>query len=636
MLEVFVFAADTSTHVDGVVLAVAIAGGRAGRGFGGRRFRRGLGRPGGAGGGSTARGQHGHQEQHREAGGRHTAGAYRFRMASGLGVGAPLAVAAEQGGPFHALGGRRIFPPEMSRQRGRGAPMSKAHIHEQGGSGWGAPGLAEARHPSGPAFAPVLLRLGHALQAALIVDAHGRVVWMDEALTHATGPHGEPIEGLHVDAVLARLPWLAQAMRPALHGKAGIHEEPGLKAFVLPVFDEQGTLLGACARLQVPESSPGQAAEGGVTRHAPESLAHMNSVLRATFDSIAEGVIVVDLNKRVTAFNKRFLDIWGLTEEMMVDRDAERVLERAAGGVKDSESFTSRIRERFEASEQVDVETVELLDGRILERKSLPQRMGDTIIGRVWSYREVTAERQAEAERERLLREAQEAIRVRDDFLSIAAHELKTPLTPLKLHLQMLRQHGTEGDGASARHVDKSLMQVSRLTGLVNDLLDTSRIQEGRLTLKHGPVVLQELAHDVVSEMRLSSAHHRVEYEAPDAPLVVLGDADRLAQVLVNLMENAFKYSPSGGTVRVRVAREDRHAHVSVQDEGMGIPRDQQGYLFERFFRARNAPISGFGGLGLGLYICGDIVERHGGRLWVESELGRGSTFHFTVPLASS
>ncbi|AEI63485.1 sensor histidine kinase [Corallococcus macrosporus] len=514
--------------------------------------------------------------------------------------------------------------------------MSKAHIHEQGRSAWGAPGAAEARHPGKPVFAPALLRLGKGLQAALIVDAQGRVAWMDEALTHATGPHGAPYEGRPLEELLARLPWLARAMRPGLHGEAGVHEEQGLKAFVLPVFDEQGRMLGACARLQIPDPVATHGAEGGVTRHAPETLAHMNSVLRATFDSIAEGVIVVDLHKRVTAFNKRFLDMWGLTEEMMVDRDAERVLARAASDVKHPEWFTSRIRERFEPSDTVDVETVELLDGRILERKSLPQRLGGAIIGRVWSYREVTVERRADAERERLLNEAQEAIRVRDDFLSIAAHELKTPLTPLKLHLQMLRHQAPRGDGASARHVDKSLMQVGRLTGLVNDLLDTSRIQEGRLTLKHGPIPLQALAHDVISEMRLSSAHHQVEYEAPEASLVVLGDADRLAQVLVNLMENAFKYSPSGGRVRVRVEQVDSHVRVSVADDGIGIPKDQQAHLFERFFRARNAPISGFGGLGLGLYICRDIVERHGGRLWVESELGSGATFHFTVPLASA
>jgi len=522
--------------------------------------------------------------------------------------------------------------------------MTKAHIHDGGRCMWGTPAQVEALRPDRPSVSPTLLQVGASLQAALIVDARGRVVFVDEVLALSTGRGEEPLEGRSVEEVLEGLPWLTGAFAAALDGKAGVREGQGqgqrLKAFVLPVFSQEDELLGACARLQLSEAAKGgpppqdvHAHGSGTGRHAPESLEHMNSVLRATFDSIAEGVIVVDLSKRVTAFNKRFLDIWGITEEMMEDRAAEPVLLRAAKHVKNPEWFTSRIRERFVASEQVDVETVELLDGRILERKSLPQRLGGTIIGRVWSYREVTAERHAEAERERLLREAQEAIRVRDDFLSIAAHELKTPLTPLKLHLQRMRQEGGAASASHARHLDKSLTQVARLTGLVNDLLDTSRIQEGRLLLKHEPILLQELVGDVASEMRLSSAHHRVEFEAPEEPLVVLGDTDRLAQVLVNLMENAFKYSPSGGTVRVRVRREGGHVRVSVQDEGIGIPKDQQERLFERFFRARNAPISGFGGLGLGLYICRDIVERHGGRLWVEGELGEGSTFHFTVPL---
>ncbi|GHG89518.1 ATP-binding protein [Comamonas sp. JC664] len=522
--------------------------------------------------------------------------------------------------------------------------MTKAHIQDGAPGGWGAATRADVLRADAPAASPVLLQMGTHLQAALVVDASGRIVFMDDALVHATGRKKGALEGRLMAEALEGLPWLTGALAAALEGKAGVQEGHGkgqrLRAFVLPVFSGEGQLLGACARLQLPEPvKDGTAAaredeDADGPTPAPESLEHMNSVLRATFDSIAEGVIVVDLNKRVTAFNKRFLDIWGLTEEMMEDRDAEPVLVRAARSVKNPEWFTSRIRQRFEASAQEDIETVELLDGRILERKSLPQRLGDAIIGRVWSYREVTAERHAEAERERLLGEAQEAIRVRDDFLSIAAHELKTPLTPLKLHLQRMRQEGAAGGAAHARHVDKSLMQVSRLTGLVNDLLDTSRIEEGRLTLKHGPISLQELAGEVASEMRLSSAHHPVEFDAPGEPLNVLGDGDRLAQVLVNLMENAFKYSPSGGTVRVQVRREDDHVRVSVQDEGIGIPQDQQAHLFERFFRARNAPISGFGGLGLGLYICRDIVERHGGRLWVESELGKGSTFHFTVPLA--
>jgi signal transduction histidine kinase len=276
---------------------------------------------------------------------------------------------------------------------------------------------------------------------------------------------------------------------------------------------------------------------------------------------------------------------------------------------------------------------MELRDGRIIERYSRPQRLGDAIIGRVWSYRDVTVERRAQAERERLLREAQEAIRVRDDFLSIASHELKTPLTPLKLHLQVLKQRVVSERPVSSQHVDKALAQVARLSGLINDLLDTSRIQAGRLEIKHEPLSLRELTREVLADLRPVSAEHSLEYEEPDEPLVIEGDRGRLAQVLVNLLENALKYSPTGGSIRVRVERDGAQALVSVADAGIGIPPDQKEHLFERFFRARNAPISGFGGLGLGLYICRDIVERHGGRIWVESEAGQGSTFRFTLPV---
>jgi signal transduction histidine kinase len=167
-------------------------------------------------------------------------------------------------------------------------------------------------------------------------------------------------------------------------------------------------------------------------------------------------------------------------------------------------------------------------------------------------------------------------------------------------------------------------------------LLDTSRIQAGRLELRHEPVSLRELTREVLADLRPVSPHHTLEYEEPGEPLTLHGDRSRLAQVLVNLVENAVKYSPMGGTIRVTLERDGARARVSVADGGIGIPADQKDHLFERFFRARNAPISGFGGLGLGLYICRDIVERHGGHIWVESEVGHGSTFYVALPLLSA
>ncbi|OJH38461.1 PAS domain-containing sensor histidine kinase [Cystobacter ferrugineus] len=368
-------------------------------------------------------------------------------------------------------------------------------------------------------------------------------------------------------------------------------------------------------------------------RRAREHLEHMVSLLRATLESTADGVVVVDQRRRVTAYNKRFLEIWRMSDEFKKGWDGEKMLRYALTLVQHPEQFLERVETLRAAPDQEGVDTIELRDGRILERYSRPQRLGDTIVGRVWSYRDVTEERHARAERERLLREAEEAIRVRDDFLSIASHELKTPLTPLKLHLQVLRQRAVSGQPFPLQHVEKALAQVARLSGLINDLLDTSRIQAGRLELKHEPVPLQQLTREVLADLRSVCPQHTLEYEEPDEMLIIQGDRGRLAQVLVNLLENAIKYSPTGGLIRLTVDRYGAQALVSVMDTGIGIPSDQKAHLFERFFRARNAPISGFGGLGLGLYICRDIVERHGGRIWVESEVGSGSTFRFTLPV---
>ncbi|AKJ01421.1 PAS domain S-box-containing protein [Archangium gephyra] len=368
-------------------------------------------------------------------------------------------------------------------------------------------------------------------------------------------------------------------------------------------------------------------------RRARTDLEQTVSLLRATLESTADGVIVLTQDWHVTAINGRFHKLWNIPDSLLDCRDGRVLSEYMRSQLENAEQVHERTQKLFASPEQEGVDVLELRDGRVLERYSRPQRLGDTIVGRVWTYRDVTVERRAQAESERLLREAREAVRVRDDFLSIASHELKTPLTPLKLHLQVLKHRMASGQPVPAQHVEKALAQVARLSGLINDLLDTSRIQAGRLELRHEPVSLGALTQEVLADLRSISPHRSLDYEEPAEPLLIQGDRGRLAQVLVNLLENALKYSPTGGTIRVRLERDGAQALISVSDSGIGIPPDQKAHLFERFFRARNAPISGFGGLGLGLYICRDIVERHGGRIWVESEVGQGSTFHVTLPV---
>jgi signal transduction histidine kinase len=172
---------------------------------------------------------------------------------------------------------------------------------------------------------------------------------------------------------------------------------------------------------------------------------------------------------------------------------------------------------------------------------------------------------------------------------------------------------------------------------LTEDLLDVTRLQAGRLQLQRTPSDLIRLVRRVAGQMQQSTTQHHLEMRAPEYPLVADMDLERMEQVLTNLIGNALKYSPQGGPITITLCAnaQGTTVQVSVKDQGIGIPRHQQAQIFGRFIRADNARAYGIGGTGLGLYLCRELVERHGGRLWFESEEGKGSTFSFTLPLVS-
>ena len=214
--------------------------------------------------------------------------------------------------------------------------------------------------------------------------------------------------------------------------------------------------------------------------------------------------------------------------------------------------------------------------------------------------------------------EQRELDRQRSDFLTVAAHELRTPLTPLSILLEM---------------VAKARRQVGRLSRLVEDLLDVSRLDSRRMQIGHDRLDLNDLAAGVVGEFRAESRNHEIVFQRPREPVLIDGDRPRLEQVLVNLLQNALKYSPLGGQVVVRVTRSSGEGFLSVTDPGIGIPLEEQPRLFERFFRAANATTRNYSGLGIGLFVSAEIVRRHAGRFEVKSEVGIGSTFTILLPL---
>lgn len=244
---------------------------------------------------------------------------------------------------------------------------------------------------------------------------------------------------------------------------------------------------------------------------------------------------------------------------------------------------------------------------------------------------------------QRIRQEAQELGRLREEFLSMVAHELRTPLTPMKGFTQLMARAVARGDqpidrARFARNLSLIEGQVKRLERLIADLLDSARMGRGQIWIRPESIDLNQVVIGVVERFHAQlgdSSRHRFRLEVSGAHLVGEWDGKRIDQILTNVLDNALKYSPDGGLIIVQVWTDDGQARVSVHDEGIGIPPDQHSRLFQPFFRARNAPSLQYEGLGLGLAISRTMTERHGGRIWIESNgiPGQGTTVHLSLPL---
>jgi signal transduction histidine kinase len=226
-------------------------------------------------------------------------------------------------------------------------------------------------------------------------------------------------------------------------------------------------------------------------------------------------------------------------------------------------------------------------------------------------------------------------------FLSLASHELKTPITTIRAYTQLLlhrlsKQQERSSDPAMlCSTLEKIVEQTGRLNTLVDDLLDLSNIRVGKMELRLTLCDLKEVCHLVIEDQRLLTGH-LIELAGPATPVMLEADPDRISQVVINLVSNAVKYSPEDCPVQVNVSQHDEEAIIQVCDGGSGIPLDQRTRIFEAFYRTPTAQESSKHGLGLGLAICKEIVELHSGRIWCDSCEGKGTTFVVALPSRSS
>jgi signal transduction histidine kinase len=232
------------------------------------------------------------------------------------------------------------------------------------------------------------------------------------------------------------------------------------------------------------------------------------------------------------------------------------------------------------------------------------------------------------------MRAREEVTRLKEDFLSAAAHDLKTPLTTLVAQAQLLERRAVRAPSAPAdvEGIRRLVREAQRLKTLVLELLDAARAEQGRLVGQREQVDLVALAQEICA--RHTGPRHPCRVDAA-GPVPGVYDPVRIMQLIENLVENAVKYSPEGGPVRVQVWQEAGANHLSVTDSGIGIPTEDLPHVFERFHRGTNVDDRRFAGMGLGLFICRGIAEQHGGRIWVTRAPGRGSTFHVALPIVA-
>ena len=342
----------------------------------------------------------------------------------------------------------------------------------------------------------------------------------------------------------------------------------------------------------------------------------------AILRSMVEGVAVIDEQEKIVFCNRAFSEIWNLDStavegrpviEAVRNSDVVTVIRRALQGEEGlrTEIAMGIVQQR---SFSVTAAPVLAIEGALAGHKPT---------GAVIVLHDVSELRRLE--------------RVRHDFVANVSHEFKTPLTAIQGFAETLLSGALDDPRNNRRFLEIIRDHATRLAVLTDDLLKLARIEAGKLEVQFGPVQLSDVIDRCVETAQLKAARKRIKLETdvPASLPLVHGDASLLRDVVQNLLDNALQYTPEGGRVRISAQADQREAIVSVDDTGIGIPLADQERIFERFYRVDAARSREAGGTGLGLSIAKHIVEAHGGRLWVESEVGHGSKFSFSVSLAA-
>ncbi len=361
-------------------------------------------------------------------------------------------------------------------------------------------------------------------------------------------------------------------------------------------------------------------------------------IIRRTLESAADGILVAGPHHKTITFNQRFVDMWRIPEAVLSTRDGAEIRTFVAREVQDPDAFLARIAEIEADPDLRTSEALEFKDGRVCERYSEPLQIGGKSMGRMWGYRDITGHKRAEAELRKAKEAAEAGNRAKSEFLANMSHEIRTPMNGILGTTDLLLEAGPTAEQREYLGMVKS--SADSLLNLINEILDFSKIEAGRVDLEETDFRLREFLDETIKGFAMRAAEKRIGLRwaaSPDVPDGVRGDPARLRQIINNLVANGLKFTDKGEVVvkvELRRGADDPGLLLfTVSDTGIGIALEKQRAIFEPFTQADTSTTRKYGGTGLGLTISSRLAIAMGGRLWLESEPGRGSRFYFTVRL---
>jgi PAS domain S-box-containing protein len=383
-----------------------------------------------------------------------------------------------------------------------------------------------------------------------------------------------------------------------------------------PIKDQNGNIIGASKI----------ARDITFQKTADEKQA----ILAAIVDSSDDAIVSKTLDGIITSWNHAAQRMFGYTEAEVTGEhisiiipknrleEEKVIIENIRAGRKVNHFET--IRRRKDGSEI----NISLTVSPVLNQHG-------KVIGASKVARDITQKIELEKKQKLFTEKLQEINNYKDEFMAMACHELKTPLTIIKANLQILEQK-LQSD-PNINFINKILQSVNKLSNLINTLLDVSKIQSGKVELNISKFDMNVLLVESIDNIQEIFPDHKIIFKS-NGKLTTNADRERIEQVIINLLTNATKYSPYADEIFVEAYRKDNKIEVCVKDRGIGIPQEDQEDIFTRFYRVQGIA-STFAGSGIGLYISSEIIKRHGGNIWVQSEVDKGSDFYFSIPFAT-